>query len=399
MSTVNFFPYGQADSSVHFEVDGSGSTDVTQIIQNVLISLYPSTSPPFDTVLGKLRIGKGTYLISGLVLNWPIDIEGEGWATIFKLKNGANKYAISFNPQVAFRFTGARFANFKIDCNSANQIGASGGIDGKGACYCEFSHLWIEQPYQYGISLHDDNLGGFGHHNFVHHNWFHKGDSSPGSGGASDAGVGLRTHNSDENRIEHNIFEQCGTPSGTFNSAAYFDDGGLQTLIGNVFVADPNVNGIEQCKLASTRYQVIGNIFDGGTNAQLEFSGGSDEGSILSNFFYAPINTSPCLLLSAGSNYVIDANLFESSGTNNATDSGIKNSTGNPIMAGLSNRFVTKGTWNTAPTVNANMQYYGNGVPASTLGINGDTYTRLDTPGTANQRYYVKAAGAWSGIL
>jgi hypothetical protein len=44
-------------------------------------------------------------------------------------------------------------------------------------------------------------------------------------------------------------------------------------------------------------------------------------------------------------------------------------------------------------------QYSGTGVPSSGLGANGDIYWRNDTPGTANQRLYVKASGAWAGIL
>jgi hypothetical protein len=43
--------------------------------------------------------------------------------------------------------------------------------------------------------------------------------------------------------------------------------------------------------------------------------------------------------------------------------------------------------------------YSGSGAPASTLGNNGDFYFRIDTPGTANQRLYVKSAGAWAGIV
>lgn len=42
----------------------------------------------------------------------------------------------------------------------------------------------------------------------------------------------------------------------------------------------------------------------------------------------------------------------------------------------------------------------GSGVPAGTLGAIGDYYFRSDTPGTANQRLYVKtAAGTWTAIL
>lgn len=43
--------------------------------------------------------------------------------------------------------------------------------------------------------------------------------------------------------------------------------------------------------------------------------------------------------------------------------------------------------------------YHGSGVPASTLGNNGEYYFRSDTPTTANQRIYVKVAGAWTGIV
>lgn len=41
----------------------------------------------------------------------------------------------------------------------------------------------------------------------------------------------------------------------------------------------------------------------------------------------------------------------------------------------------------------------GSGVPASGLGSNGDVFFRTDTPGTANQRIYVKSAGTWTGIV
>lgn len=43
--------------------------------------------------------------------------------------------------------------------------------------------------------------------------------------------------------------------------------------------------------------------------------------------------------------------------------------------------------------------YQGIGVPSNANGNNGDMYFRTDTPGTANQRLYVKSAGAWIGIL
>lgn len=45
-------------------------------------------------------------------------------------------------------------------------------------------------------------------------------------------------------------------------------------------------------------------------------------------------------------------------------------------------------------------QWGGTGAPATGLGAVGDYYFRSDTPGTANQRIYVKTAAAvWTGIL
>lgn len=43
--------------------------------------------------------------------------------------------------------------------------------------------------------------------------------------------------------------------------------------------------------------------------------------------------------------------------------------------------------------------WQGTGVPNNANGSNGDFYLRGDTPGTANQRLYVKSAGAWVGIV
>ena len=43
--------------------------------------------------------------------------------------------------------------------------------------------------------------------------------------------------------------------------------------------------------------------------------------------------------------------------------------------------------------------YMGPGVPNNALGADGDVCFRTDTPSTANQRIYQKAAGAWVGIV
>ena len=43
--------------------------------------------------------------------------------------------------------------------------------------------------------------------------------------------------------------------------------------------------------------------------------------------------------------------------------------------------------------------FSGTGVPGVGLGSNGDFYFRVDTPGTANQRIYIKSAGAWVALV
>jgi hypothetical protein len=42
--------------------------------------------------------------------------------------------------------------------------------------------------------------------------------------------------------------------------------------------------------------------------------------------------------------------------------------------------------------------FQGSGVPSNTNGNNGDIYFRTDTPGTANQRMYIKSAGSWLAL-
>jgi hypothetical protein len=47
----------------------------------------------------------------------------------------------------------------------------------------------------------------------------------------------------------------------------------------------------------------------------------------------------------------------------------------------------------------ANQLSVGVGAPSNATGNNGDYYLRTDTPAVANQRIYVKSAGAWVGIV
>jgi hypothetical protein len=69
----------------------------------------------------------------------------------------------------------------------------------------------------------------------------------------------------------------------------------------------------------------------------------------------------------------------------------------NPILRDL----PTGGTRPTTPVgaVQTGVVYMGKGVPSNANGNSGDFYFRTDTPGTANQRLYVKNGTTWTGIL
>lgn len=49
-------------------------------------------------------------------------------------------------------------------------------------------------------------------------------------------------------------------------------------------------------------------------------------------------------------------------------------------------------------SLTGNHIFGGNGVPAASLGANGDLYFRHDTPGTSSQRIYMKSAGSWTAL-
>lgn len=56
-------------------------------------------------------------------------------------------------------------------------------------------------------------------------------------------------------------------------------------------------------------------------------------------------------------------------------------------------------TYSDAYSTSTSALRFGSGAPSNGTGANGDFYFRVDTPGTVNQRLYVKSAGSWSGIL
>jgi hypothetical protein len=69
------------------------------------------------------------------------------------------------------------------------------------------------------------------------------------------------------------------------------------------------------------------------------------------------------------------------------------------VTGNIASPYATIGLATPAGASQAGAIYQGSGAPSNANGNNGDFYFRTDTPGTANQRIYVKSAGAWVGIV
>src|SRR5215831_18568033 len=80
-----------------------------------------------------------------------------------------------------------------------------------------------------------------------------------------------------------------------------------------------------------------------------------------------------------------------------ATQATVLGAPGAPPLASTSAGTVTA---TTSLTVGTAVLRGGSGAPATGLGNVGDFYFRTDTPGTANQRIYIKTAAAtWTALI
>lgn len=103
-------------------------------------------------------------------------------------------------------------------------------------------------------------------------------------------------------------------------------------------------------------------------------------------------NSSDALLIDPGANANRGLVLFPHSGSQSAALFAAQNSS-------FVDQFLLNASGNMVVQSGGSTFYSGSGVPSNGNGTNGDYYFRTDTPGTANQRIYVKSAGSWSGIV
>jgi hypothetical protein len=209
-----------------------------------------------------LYVPEGTYLCGPLSISAPLTIVGAGQAaTTFMLKAASNDYQFKFAPAVNAAMTRARFTDFTLDGNGANQTTAGGGILGTGAVNCFFERLHFTHEYNWGLEL-SGNGTLFGHHNRVLQCTF---DNAVAAG----YGGGLYLTSSDENVIDECDFQYLGGtafPSASFNYPIFlWDTAGLQLVRNCVFVGARGSN-LDVVGLAidnANQTRVLGGIFDG----------------------------------------------------------------------------------------------------------------------------------------
>lgn len=319
------------DVVADFGADNTGSTSASAALQAAIDEAEDN------------RSGVGVYLPPGtyrstvtlLVTKPGLSLIGSGWNTVLSVPNATNIAAvIQFSPPGSVRMEGLHLAHMKIDCNGSNQTTAGRGIDADGACYCLFEHLQIREPWRNGIELHGDGLGGFGHHNVVRDCWIHRGSASSGGEGRA-----VEIYSSDENKIENNTFEACGT--NLANAAAVRDTASLNHYIGNTWVADPNKASVEQLVVPGD-CMIVGNIFDGGTNSQLRITGNAN--TVSNNSFYKVEAGAYGIRVTGGKN-TFTANAFRSHPTASTSGGAINAASASLANYGTGNVVETMGAW------------------------------------------------------
>ncbi len=237
--------------SADYGVTADGTTDDAANLQTA-IGAAVST--------GKMLVlSPGTMIVgTTLTITDSVTIIGSGReATILKAKNGLNADVITFNPG-SDGIVGAHLSDFTIDGNSANMTSGN-GITADGAVQCSFERIHFTSIYNWGLQLGPLPSSGFGHHNRVSACLFDNAGSSAGFGG------GVRTTSSDENWFIASDFEFLGgatAPAGSGNPVMFYDQAGLQTIMGCCFVSGShNCIGVRVQNTKGTK--IVNSTFDG----------------------------------------------------------------------------------------------------------------------------------------
>lgn len=297
---------------------------------------------------GHIKLSPGTFNIAAPIV---IDIlkglhlEGSGYTSILKPVNSFNDNVIEFSPTSAGIW--AKFSNFKIEGNCANQTSGI-GIYAPGSLECIFDGLWFHQIYNWGLYLYRISPGDYGHNNKVINCVFDEGDDSNGIGG------GIYIEENDENHISFNDFQFMGGAGARANSLAdgyaIYDKAGLNTITNNAVVN--SYNGIMVRDAGNTI--IANNVLDRMRYASVMLRG--RQNTVRDNVFYQMgantglTNEAVGLWLEYYNSQSVDGNWFISDGTNGVTRSFIKDNsdaTGGGDSQFTNNYFFIDGTLGT----------------------------------------------------
>jgi hypothetical protein len=235
-----------------FGAAGNGTTDDTAAVQSA-VSLA-------ETAGGGVYVPPGTYkIMSPLAVTAPFTLLGAGQAaTTFAVASGVNDYLVKFT-QGSGAITRARFADFTISGNAANQS-AGGGISAVGAVNCFFERIHFTSCFNWGLALQAIPGGAFGHHNKI------TACSFDNAANAGFGGGGWAT-SSDENFWTECDFQYLGgaaAPVGSY-PVMLLDQAGLQHIENCVFVGSrgSNTDVIGYRAQSASQSKILGCTFDG----------------------------------------------------------------------------------------------------------------------------------------
>ena len=252
---------GLINVAAQYGADPTGGTDSTTVIQDAITAA--------KTTGQTVYFPPGTYKISA-ALNvgggspGAITIAGDGWDSQIFMANGSNAYIFDFGLSGPVYTPGLTIRDLYLNCNGANQTTAGGGIYARGAVWCVFDHLWIEEPWGEGIHIYQDGTGSYGHHNTISNCLFRNGKNANGG-----TGLAMRVEQADENLFTGCTIQDCGNTSAPQNGQVYDISAGLSTYSSCHFVGGATGAAFVKSDSTPGRLVFTGCQFDGTNSADM----------------------------------------------------------------------------------------------------------------------------------
>ncbi len=368
---------------------------------------------------GTVLLSPGTFNISGSasIPDLPITLLGSGWPTNLVMGSGMTTAALVVNgptPSGSWGSVKQRVENLRIDGSAVASAAGAHGLEVAGAVLNGvYRELWITNCKGHSIYMHSASGGERPAYNLVDHCNVQNG-SRDGIRLGDDFPAGTYAeHNDIRNTVV--TFHSTASTFGIYATGnnnritdCQFDflqigvevAGGAQNtikgctfdrMISNCIVLSGQGNHSVTDNFFSDHITSGGALVNPGTNRGVSQINGCSGNTFMGNHF---LLTSPAPWAQS---------FGEDSGCGSTSNYGPSSYIGNHVGNLSATQFSgTPPVWlgnvgQSMPSGLANL-YTGSGAPSSGNGANGDFYFRQDTPGTANQRLYIKAAGSWTAL-